>query len=109
MDFGRCPTSPTTSAVSRVGRFYLFIGDSVPHDVWDGELVPAGVERSRQRPDHFADLNAASFPSGGNAHRSSAVLRSPAVSARCIAIASSGFSGGAVMSIAGCFGDGGEG
>ena len=35
------------------------------------------------------------------------MLRSPAVSARCIAIASSGFSGGAVMSIAGCFGDGG--
>jgi hypothetical protein len=34
------------------------------------------------------------------------VLRSLAVSAKCIAIASSGFSGGAVMSIAGCFGDG---
>ena len=35
------------------------------------------------------------------------MLRSLAVSAKWIAIASSGFSGRAVMSIAGCFGDGG--
>ena len=35
------------------------------------------------------------------------MLRSLAVSAKCIAIASSGFSGEAVMSTAGCFGDGG--
>jgi hypothetical protein len=34
------------------------------------------------------------------------VLRSLAASAKCIAIASSGFSGEAVMSTAGCFGDG---
>ena len=33
------------------------------------------------------------------------MLRSLAVSAKCIAIASSGFSGGAMISTAGCFGD----
>jgi hypothetical protein len=44
----------------------------------------------------------------GNAHKSSVVLCSFAVSAKCIAIASSEFSGGAVISID-WFGDGGVG
>jgi hypothetical protein len=43
----------------------------------------------------------------GNAHMSSAILCSLAVSAKCIALANSGFSGGAVRSTTGCFGDGG--
>ena len=43
----------------------------------------------------------------GNAHRSLRCFARLPVSAKCIAIANSGFFGAAVMSTAGCFGDGG--
>ena len=66
----------------------------------------ASSNLGRDRPHCRSERGIAPFRRG-KPHRSSAVLRSVAVSAKCITIANSGFSGGAVRSTTGCFGDGG--
>ena len=118
--------------ISRVGRIHLFIGVFVTHGlagvrhlqphlpsvVWDEFTSyrcfrPTGFADVLWRRAISAETRSHCRPERGiapfrrgNVHRSSAVLRSVAVSAKCIAIANSGFSGGAVRSTTGGFGDG---
>ena len=77
------------------------IGVFVPRDLPDAlwRLAISSETRPHCRPER----GIAPFRRG-KAHRSSAVLRSVAVSVKCIAIANSGFSGGAVRSTTGGFG-----
>ena len=80
----------------RCGRIHRTIGVFSSRDLVDvfwRRAISAGT-RSHCRP----ECGIAPFRRG-NAHKSSVVLCSFAVSAECIAIASSEFSGGAVISI----------